>query len=181
MLGILQGRLTKPWNGELQCFPKGAWEKEFELAHACGFDELELFVEQQHNADNPCWTLDGRRRIRELGRQHGVAVPTLCADCFIDRPFVRVVPAARAESSALLTRVIERSAAAGIPVVLVPVLEGGAIVTAQDERDLLDALAAPLAAAGRLGIGVALESDWTGAALRALKQNRASAACVSLG
>jgi sugar phosphate isomerase/epimerase len=93
VIGILQGRLTKPWNGELQCFPKGAWEKEFELARACGFDELELFVEQQHNPENPCWSREGRRRLRDLAKQHGVAMPTLCADCFITNPIAHTAEA----------------------------------------------------------------------------------------
>ena len=86
MIGILQGRLTKPWNGRLQCFPKGAWEREFELARDCGFDALELFVETEHNSDNPCWSKEGRKRLRELSRTHGIAIPTLCADCFMTTP-----------------------------------------------------------------------------------------------
>ncbi len=93
MIGILQGRLTKPWNGRLQCFPRNAWEREFELAHECGFDALELFVETDYNADNPCWSKDGRKRLRELSKNHGIAIPTLCADCFMTTPIASKVDA----------------------------------------------------------------------------------------
>jgi L-ribulose-5-phosphate 3-epimerase len=88
-LGILQGRLTTPWNGELQCFPRGHWEDEFFLARECGFDSIELVAEAINNPDNPIWTSDGRRRISEMTEQTGVRAGSLCADCFMSITFAR--------------------------------------------------------------------------------------------
>jgi len=53
VIGILQGRLTQPWNGELQCFPRDRWEGEFVLARSCGFNAIELIAEASHNPANP--------------------------------------------------------------------------------------------------------------------------------
>lgn len=178
VIGIMQGRLSRPPAGRLQAFPWASWRDEFAAARRAGLGAIEWLLTADGLPDNPLWSDHGVAEIRGLAGDHAIPVSSVCADCFIDRPFVRVAAAARAASSALLTRVIERSAAAGIPVVLVPVLEGGAIVTAQDERDLFDAIEAPLAVAGRLGVCVALESDWTGDALRALIDRPA---CPALG
>lgn len=87
MIGILQGRLTVPWNGKLQCFPRGRWEEEFQLAKEAGFDALELFVETEFNADNPVWSESGRARIRDLASRNRVGARVLCADCFMTTTF----------------------------------------------------------------------------------------------
>lgn len=178
VIGIMQGRLSPPPAGRLQAFPWASWRDEFASARRAGFGAIEWLVTADGLDDNPLWSDHGVAEIRGLSADHAIAVTSVCADCFIDRPFVRVAGAAREASSNLLTRLIERSAAAGIPVVLVPVLEAGAIVTEQDQRDLLVALEVPLAAAVRLGVSLALESDWAGAPWRALIDR---SACPALG
>ena len=48
-LGICQGRLTMPPNGELQWFPEQKWINEFKIAKNLGYDFIELLVEREHN------------------------------------------------------------------------------------------------------------------------------------
>lgn len=107
-IGVLQGRLTPPWNGELQCFPRGRWEEEFLLARDCGFESIELIAETIHNPDNPVWSADGRKRIVELTQQTGVRATTLCADCFMSTTFAREPDASLELLERLLTYGFER-------------------------------------------------------------------------
>jgi len=107
-IGILQGRLVPPWNGELQCFPQDRWEEEFFIARDCGFDSIELIAEADHNQDNPIWSAKGRRQIAELSRQTGVRATTLCADCFMTITFAREPEASLELLGRLLTYGFER-------------------------------------------------------------------------
>ncbi|MFA5909881.1 MAG: sugar phosphate isomerase/epimerase family protein [Vicinamibacterales bacterium] len=179
IIGILQGRLSRPPAARLQAFPAASWRDEFAAARACGFGGIEWLVTGDGLDDNPIWTDRGMAEIRALAAEHEIRLTSLCADCFIDRPFVRVTAAERQQHGILLTRLIERSAKAGIGVVLVPVLEGGAILTEAEADELLGALGEPLAAAARLGIRVGLESDWPGEPLRRLIDRASSPALAA--
>ena len=86
MIGILQGRLTHPWNGQLQCFPRGAWQEEFRLAGECGFAAIELLAEKEFNAENPIWSPEGRAEMAALAAETGISAPIVCADCFMTTP-----------------------------------------------------------------------------------------------
>ena len=61
--GFSQGRLTVPYNGELQCFPQNEWQNEFINAGLLGCSFIELLIERERNHSNPIWSLVGRKEI----------------------------------------------------------------------------------------------------------------------
>src|SRR3990167_7916074 len=90
MIGIIQGRLSAPVNNKIQAFPWDSWEDEFRIAATIGFDDIEFIFETENYLQNPLWTAAGIGRVNELIRETGVLVNYICADYFMENPFVRV-------------------------------------------------------------------------------------------
>lgn len=158
-IGIMQGRLSPPAPHRLQAFPWASWEREFEHAEALGFDCIEWLFEAERYDENPIWTDAGVKRIRGLVETHAVAVRSVCADYFMPHPFFRV-PAAELDASVgVLKRLIERAAAVGAEVVLVPVLEVSEIREPAEADRLAAALeqCLPVARARRIRLGLETE------------------------
>lgn len=168
-IGILQGRLTRPWNGELQCFPRGAWEREFLLARECRLDAIELIAEAQHNPDNPIWSEEGRKRICGLARETGVSSETVCADCFMSVTFAGD-PSASAE---LLSRLAE----SGVRRIVLPFLGGSQFRSLQEAERVI----ARLSAMDRPGVELAVETTLSCEDLRRLVESTALRVCYDLG
>lgn len=161
-VGIMQGRLSHRQAQPAQCFPWLSWQEEFAQARACGFDCIEWLLTADRLDDNPIWSDEGAREMRRHIAATGVGVTSVCADCFIHRPFVRVSDHERRANEALLERLVVRCAEIGIEVLLIPVLEGSAIRDRDEGRAVLSSLerALPIAESG--GVKVALESDLPG-------------------
>ena len=45
IIGIMQGRLSRPQNDKIQSFPVDNWEKEFELAAEIGYVCIEWIID----------------------------------------------------------------------------------------------------------------------------------------
>ena len=177
-IGIRQGRLSPPAGGSLRGFPHHSWHREFEHAHACGFDAIEwLFASGDHTV-NPVWSDEGRSEIAGRVRATGVRVQSLCADYFITHPLFRVSSEARQCRAAVLTQLITAAARVGVTLIVLPVLEASAIQTLEDEDHLLDALAEPLERASATGVRIALEADLGAADCLRLVER---AQCAALG
>lgn len=167
-VGIMQGRLSPPDARRLQAFPWRTWEGEFAHAATLGFDCIEWLFEAERFEENPIWTDGGVARIRALAEEHGVAVRSVCADYFMAHPFFRVSETERGRSVDVLRRLVERAAAVGVRVVLVPVLEISEIRTSDEEETLAAALEECLPAARACGVRLGLETELEAPAYAAL-------------
>jgi L-ribulose-5-phosphate 3-epimerase len=167
-IGIMQGRLSPPLADRLQGFPWQTWEQEFERAAALGFDCIEWIFEDADWEQNPLWTDEGVRRINELQRQSGVAIRSVCADYFMPHPLFRGSPAERAQSGAVLERLVERASLVGARLILMPVLEIAEIQSNEEAEQLYSALHKHLAPEPVNSVRVGLEAELEGAAYRAL-------------
>ena len=165
-LGIMQGRLSVAARGRPQAFPRATWQQEFFDARDCRFDRLEWLVSDDRLEENPLLSDHGVQQILRHVGATGVRVTSLCADCFMSRPFVRVTDLDRRSSVEVLKRVIARSARIGVEVVLIPVLEAAAIRDRAEGIELLEILRDAIGLAAMHGIRVGLESDLTGVEMR---------------
>lgn len=168
----MQGRLSPP-GARPQSFPWPNWSAEFTRAHRCGLDCIEWLYESRRHEENPIWTDEGIGRIKQLSKETGVQVFTLCADYFIEHPFYRVSESDRDRSIDLLEALVQRSAYAGIATILLPVLEASELRGDGEREILLQALRRPLALARRVGVRLALESDLRAHDLRDLLERAA--------
>lgn len=155
----MQGRLSPAPPGRPQAFPEASWRDEFDRAAACGFDGLEWLVTEESFDRNPLCTEAGLDQIKERIAATGVRVMSVCADFCIARPLVRVTDAEQRSTVDRLMRLVERIAAVGGDVVLVPVLEQGAIVADHESSTVVAALAPVLQLAEARGIRIGIESD----------------------
>src|ERR1700722_20776741 len=89
-IALMQGRLLPPEGGSIQGFPRDRWREEFALAGTARIDAIEWIYDEPGADVNPLATDTGLAEMRALSGQHGIAVVSLCADYFLERPFVRV-------------------------------------------------------------------------------------------
>src|SRR5580693_137449 len=88
-IGVMQGRLLPPINGRIQAFPLAAWREEFVRASECEFSSIE-WIWESPITENPLWMSEGREEIRSVCAHTGVEVSFICADYFMETPFVRM-------------------------------------------------------------------------------------------
>jgi len=88
--GIVQGRLIKSPNNQLQWFPQPYWESEFLIAGSLGFSYIELIAERRYNPNNPIWNKKGIEKIKEVVRLAGLTTPVFCNDYIIDNSLLEL-------------------------------------------------------------------------------------------
>jgi L-ribulose-5-phosphate 3-epimerase len=167
-VGIMQGRLSRRQGEPVQSFPWTSWREEFAQARDCGFARIEWLVTADRLDENPIWTDEGVREIRRQVTTTGVAVTSVCADCFIRRPLFRVSDIERQSNEALLERLLARCGQIGIEVVLLPFLEGNAIRDRDEGLAVLAGLGRAHLIAEASGIQLGLETNLPGPIVREL-------------
>jgi len=159
-VGIMQGRLLAPVDGEIQAFPIDRWETEFEHAAAAGLCSIEWIDDLAGDGSNPLATDDGVAHILELTAQTGVEVNSVCADYFQAMPLVQGSAAERRARRERLVWLLGRCAAAGVRHVVLPLVDHSSL-RGSDEIDelarlLLDGV---IAAAQQFKVEIHLETD----------------------
>jgi hexulose-6-phosphate isomerase len=95
-----------------------------------------------------------------LSTLHGVRIPSLTGDCFMQAPFWKAEGVARVALERDFRAVISACAAAGIALVIVPLVDNGRIERRGQETALIAFLQAETAALTRSGVRVLFESDF---------------------
>jgi L-ribulose-5-phosphate 3-epimerase len=158
-IGIMQGRLVPPTDRRIQCFPRDRWRDEFALAQAAGLTAIE-WIDDVHGEDvNPIATDAGLAEMRSLAEATGVAVRSVCADYFMDRPFLRSDPAAVAERVGRLVWLLGRAAALGVGRVVLPFVDASRIENDDEMNDVVRALEHVLPAARDASVELHLETS----------------------
>jgi L-ribulose-5-phosphate 3-epimerase len=158
-LGIMQGRLSPPVNGKIQAFPWETWEEEFRLAAEVGLTAIDWIVESERLEENPLLTPAGRRRAKELVTNTGVAIGAVCADYFMECPFIRCTPEEQRERLRVLDGLLEDMNAMGIEYLEIPCVDNSSIDTQEELDQLVDVFAAKLNRAHELGVTIAFETS----------------------
>jgi len=86
-IGFMQGRISPLRNGRIQAFPWGNWENEFKQAEVLGFNAMEWTIDSERFLENPLVTVDGQSEINRLSRLHGLLIPSVTCDYFMENPF----------------------------------------------------------------------------------------------
>lgn len=157
----MQGRLSPVIGGRIQAFPWKSWREEFPLAAAGGFHLMEWTLDQDRLRENPLVTPAGRSEIGELRRRFGVRVASVTGDCFMQAPFWRTHVAAKEDLQNDFRSVVEACTAAGISIVVIPLVDGGKIENTGEEDALLSFLDGEAAALEKAALRIAFESDFS--------------------
>lgn len=89
MLGIMQGRLSKPLTGKIQEFPVHTWRNEFKLANSLGLQVIEWTLDFANFRLNPIFNSEEQSIIEDLQKLYSVQVPSITLDCFVEAPFYK--------------------------------------------------------------------------------------------
>lgn len=166
-IGFMQGRLSPQIDGKIQAFPWPYWRDEFPLARQLGFARLEWTLDHDDLAANPLMTAEGQAEIRALSAAHDVAVSSITGDCFMQAPFWKAQGADRAALVEEMAAVIRAGAAVGASIVVVPLVDNGAVSTPDEEAALAEGLATLTPLLRETGVRIAFECDYPPARLAA--------------
>ena len=182
-LGIMQGRLLPALNGRLQGFPADNWREEFDLAARMNLINIEWIYEEENESLNPL--VNGRiEEIREAMDSTGVRVPSVCADYFMDRPWIRAGTWDRLELSRKLVRLVEAAASLGSGCVDLPFLDSSSLGEGIEFGEVLEFVEPALEVALAYEVLVCLETDLDPASVRSLLESLdhpAVAVCYDTG
>lgn len=158
-IGFMQGRLSPQVDGKIQAFPWQHWQGEFFAAVAIGIPMMEWTLDQDRLYENPLMTEAGRQEIIKLKGQHGLAIPSLTGDCFMQAPFWKNATE-RSELLCDLRAIIHASANSGIRMVLIPLVDASRLENSDQEEDLRAGLASVEHDLAERGMQITFESDF---------------------
>ena len=158
-LAIMQGRLVPPEGGHFQSFPRSRWRDEFGLAKQAGLNAIEWIYDLYGADANPLATDAGVEEMRALSQQTGISVRSLCADYFMDRPFLRSTQSESDELIAKMEWLLSRCAGAGIGRVVIPFVDKSRIESEDEKVQVLSILERLLPAAERNHVELHLETS----------------------
>ncbi len=158
-LYTMQGRLSSPEGGRFQSFPRRHWRLEIERAAQIGLRGIEWIYDLYGEGANPIETEAGRQELTRLLGEHGIAVVSVCADYFMDRPLLRTSPGERA---ALLERLEWLLAVCGelqVGRVVLPFVDASSIRNEAERAEVIEALCQVLPRAEQHAVELHLETD----------------------
>ena len=157
-LAVMQGRLVPPEGGHFQSFPRERWRDEFPLAAQAGLNAIEWIFDVYGEDVNPLSTDAGISAMHALSADTGVGVRSLCADYFMDRPFLRTKPAERAELMQKMEWLLGRCKIAGIGRMVIPFVDKSRIENDAEKAEVIAILRALLPAAEQNNVELHLET-----------------------
>lgn len=167
-LYTMQGRLGAPEAGRFQSFPRQGWRLEIARAAEIGLRGIEWIYDLFGEGANPLETSEGREELRGLLAKHGVAVVSICADYFMDRPLLRCSQAENAELLDRLHWLLGICPEMGVGRVVLPFVDASRIRDESERDQVVADLRQVLPQAERHGVELHLETDLAPQAFREL-------------
>ncbi len=158
-IAVMQGRLVPPEEGHFQCFPRERWRDEFALAAQAGLDAIEWIFDVYGEDANPLASDAGITEMLALSDKTGIVVRSLCADYFMDRPFLRTTQLEKAELIDKMRWLLSRCKRVGIGRVVIPFVDRSRIENDEEKIEVLSILESLLPAAESDHIELHLETS----------------------
>lgn len=155
----MQGRFSPIKKGKIQEFPRDNWRGEFAIAVKNGFALMEWVVEQVRLEDNPLMTRSGRMEIKNLCSEHGLGIPSVTCDNFIQEPFYKAAGDRRRKLLDDFRDIVISCGETGIKKIVVPLVDKGSIENRVQEEQLQRGLEYVSEALSNSGCMIAFESD----------------------
>jgi hexulose-6-phosphate isomerase len=152
----MQGRLVPPVPGHFQAFPRDRWADELALARQVPLSYIE-WIYDLYGADvNPLTNNVGL--LQSVVADSGVEIRSLCADYFMDRPFLRCADSECQERLDLLDKLLRLAKQVGIQRIVLPFVDASKIETQEDRQTVVRVLKAVLPTARETGVELHLET-----------------------
>jgi L-ribulose-5-phosphate 3-epimerase len=171
-IATMQGRLVPPEGAHFQSFPRSRWQDEFALAAQAGLNAIEWIYDAYGEDVNPLSDDQGFSVMRRLMDQSGIVVRSVCADYFMDFPFLRSSQNEQQERIRKMIWLLSRCKQAGITRIVVPFVDVSAIRTKEEEAETLSVLDRLLPSAEQYGVELHLETSLAPEPFAALLEQR---------
>lgn len=158
-IGFMQGRLSPMVNGKIQAFPWEHWKEEFALASKIEIEKMEWTLDQENLYENPFMSEDGRSEILRLSEIHGLKIPSLTGDCFMQQPFYKA-GYNKNERLRDFENIIKASGILGVTYVVFPLVDNGALTTNEEESLLIAELLRRIDLLRENKVQIVFESDF---------------------
>lgn len=158
-IGVKQGRLSPPEEGRFQAFPRCSWRNEFERARDAGFSHIEWIHDDYGRDANPIFSASGLAELDALKQRHGIATPALCCDWFMEFPLIRCRDSERHEREQHLRTLFPIAQRMGACRMVLPFVDNARMVTADEQRVIVEMLLRTLPLAERHLVEIHLETD----------------------
>lgn len=159
-IGFMQGRLSPLVDGRIQAFPWANWRDEFSLAERIEIHLMEWTLDQDRLYENSLLTETGQAEIRSLCQRHGLSIPSLTGDCFMQAPLWKARGDERAALERDFSAVARGCAAVGVSMIVVPLVDNGRLENTEQEDTLVAFLKSQSAFLASHGLKVVFESDF---------------------
>jgi L-ribulose-5-phosphate 3-epimerase len=159
LIATMQGRMVPPEEGRFQSFPRNRWRDEFTLAAEAGLDAIEWIFDVYGEDANPIATDPGIEEMNALMEKTGVVVRSLCADYFMDLPFLRSTEDQRKDRIQKFQWLLSRCAAVGIGRIVIPFVDQSRINNETEKREVSSILQTLLPVASTHAIELHLETS----------------------
>ena len=131
---VMQGRLVPPEEGRFQSFPRTRWREEFRFAASAGLNAIEWIYDSFGEDLNPLASSAGLDEMRHLSAETGISIRSLCADYFMEHPFLRTSSSERSKLIKKMEWLFSRSTLIGISHIVVPFVDASSIKNDQELR-----------------------------------------------
>ena len=139
-IGFMQGRLSPLIDGKIQSFPWQTWKKEFEEGKKIDLTKMEWTIDQERIYENPLMTAEGQIQVKDLCAEYNFSIPSLTGDCFMQAPFWKAKSNDRAFLEKVFFDVVNACSVVNIEMIVLPLVDNGAIEDINQENNLLDFL-----------------------------------------
>ncbi len=156
-IGIMQGRLSKPINDEIQSFPVNSWKNEFEKASKCGFEVIEWVFDEYLR--NPILYSENISDIRSLCKIHNMQINSVCADYFMKKKLFNESETEIFNNLTILKNLITQCEKLNITMIEIPLVDISSLKTNDDKLQLKINLEKIIPLLDETGISLVLETD----------------------
>ena len=139
-VGFMQGRLSDQVNNLIQAFPSQNWKQEFKSASEIKINLMEWTLDYDNLYINPIMTREGRKEIKSLSEKYSILIPSLTADCFMQKPFWKAKNNEMISQQKVFKDVSLASSELGIKYIIVPLVDNGSILHKEHENHLINFL-----------------------------------------
>jgi hexulose-6-phosphate isomerase len=156
-IGIMQGRLSPMIDNQIQAFPYGHWEKEFQIASENNIHSIEWIIDKY---ENPIIDETKINEIKKLSSKYNVKINSLCCDFFMDNLLFRISKDEQRKNILVLKKLIKNAHILGIKILELPLVDSSSIKNKEEEDELITNLKEVIQDAKDLGILIGLETDY---------------------
>lgn len=163
-IGIMQGRLTESLGKGIQFFPFEGWKEEFKKAQEIGLNEIEWIFDYDNYQNNPLWTEEGQTEIKNVIRDTGIEIHSVCWDYFMRRPFYKYDFSTKDEvldeNKQIMKQMFVAMHEIGAELIEIPLVDDSSLKTKMEEEEAISFIRWACDNAVEYGIIIGLETDF---------------------